>query len=966
MKTEHRFQNPLAAKVTWLKSRFSKEKRVGQVALNCIWTMVCITFGISVQGALTLVPSGAIWRYLDNGSDQGIAWRGTNFNDTGWATGQAQLGYGDGDEVTTISYGPDPTNKYIATYFRHTFLVDNLASITNAAVRLLRDDGAMVYLNGSEVFRSNMPEDPIAFDTKAYGAFGYENTYFSSPIPPALLLSGTNVLAVEVHQATRNSSDLSFDLELLANTPLGVFPPVVTISSPSNGAVFSPGQTFTVAASATGGDGQVTRLELFLDSRLLGVYPTNAAQLDWMTTKGLYSVIGRAQNDHGAFGFSEPVCILVSPPGAQTFFYSQFTSGDGLVLLGAASLWFDVLRLTPSLMNESGAAWLAAKHPVADGFDTMFQFQITDPGGAGGDGFALVIYGAPSPTYSGGGGGMGYHALTNSLAIEFDTYRNDANNDPNDNHISVHSRGTAANDQSETASLGSASNLQNLWDGGIHTGMVEYIPGLLKIYLDNLVSPILTVPVDLSTWLALDDGQAWVGFTAGTGGSKENHDILAWSFRSLTPASPVAIIRQPRSQAVLEGEPVILSARATGYPLAYQWYRDAAPIPGATQPDLIIPSATLADWDEYFVIASNQLNAVQSPVAFLRVYPDRSVPLLDLHQPWRYDQAGVDLGTAWKEAARDDSVWPSGPGALGVEVEPSVTPYLRTVLSLVTGAGAQVNTFYFRTRFVVTNPASFVGLSFNNLVDDGAVVYLNGVELYRLNMPAGPVSYATPASSPVEASLVETNVPATHLRPGTNVLAAEVHQVSSTSSDVVFGLSLNGLPHDFGPIHFLTQSEDQTVLVNSNTAMNAIVAGAQPIQFQWIKDRSSLTNCERVTGVWTDTLCFTNLQPGDEGTYCLWASNLFGAVTSAPCRLAVVEPFHFSRSADDSLLVTNGQLQITLRGIPPDARHVFLEASTNLVDWQMVRFTAALGSAAGFGEPATNWPQRFYRARALR
>ena len=64
---------------------------------------------------------GANWRYLDDGSDQGTAWYAPGFDDTGWADGDAQLGYGDGDETTVVSYGPDRWNKHITTYFRHTF-----------------------------------------------------------------------------------------------------------------------------------------------------------------------------------------------------------------------------------------------------------------------------------------------------------------------------------------------------------------------------------------------------------------------------------------------------------------------------------------------------------------------------------------------------------------------------------------------------------------------------------------------------------------------------------------------------------------------------------------------------------------------------------------------------------------------------------------------------------------------------
>src|SRR5829696_4225438 len=115
----------------------------------------------------TLVPTGATWKYVDNGSDQGTAWRATAFNDSTWPSGPAQLGYGDGDEATTVGFGPDSTNRFITTYFRRAFSVTNASAFTSLTLRLLRDDGAVIYLNGVEVWRSNMPTGTIGFTTLA-------------------------------------------------------------------------------------------------------------------------------------------------------------------------------------------------------------------------------------------------------------------------------------------------------------------------------------------------------------------------------------------------------------------------------------------------------------------------------------------------------------------------------------------------------------------------------------------------------------------------------------------------------------------------------------------------------------------------------------------------------------------------------------------------------------------------------
>ena len=119
-----------------------------------------------------LVATGADWRYLDDGSSQAVDWRAVGFDDMSWAEGPAPLGYGDADEATVVAFGPDDQAKFPTTYFRHTFGVDNASVLTNFLVRLVRDDGALVYLNGVEIFRSNMPDGDVSYDDFAVEAVG--------------------------------------------------------------------------------------------------------------------------------------------------------------------------------------------------------------------------------------------------------------------------------------------------------------------------------------------------------------------------------------------------------------------------------------------------------------------------------------------------------------------------------------------------------------------------------------------------------------------------------------------------------------------------------------------------------------------------------------------------------------------------------------------------------------------------
>ena len=167
---------------------------------------------------VSLIPTGSSWKYLANGINQGTTWRAVTFDDTSWSSGDAELGYGDGGESTVVSYGPNSSSKYITTYFRKSFTVNNALSYSNLLLSLLRDDGAVVYLNGTEVIRSNMPSGLISYSKRALtnitgqGEIKYSN--FNLPV--SLLQNGINVIAVEIHQFSKTSPDISFNLSLSA------------------------------------------------------------------------------------------------------------------------------------------------------------------------------------------------------------------------------------------------------------------------------------------------------------------------------------------------------------------------------------------------------------------------------------------------------------------------------------------------------------------------------------------------------------------------------------------------------------------------------------------------------------------------------------------------------------------------------------------------------------------------------
>jgi hypothetical protein len=161
-----------------------------------------------------LIPPGSVWRYLDDGSNQGVAWQALEFNDESWKSGPAELGFGDNDEATVINGGPSGS-RFATTYFRRQFYLPDPAAFSGLIVNLRRDDGAIVYLNTNEVFRSNMPTGEVTQATYTGQATTSETAFFSTNVNARLLRPGTNLLAVELHQADKDSSDLSFELELI-------------------------------------------------------------------------------------------------------------------------------------------------------------------------------------------------------------------------------------------------------------------------------------------------------------------------------------------------------------------------------------------------------------------------------------------------------------------------------------------------------------------------------------------------------------------------------------------------------------------------------------------------------------------------------------------------------------------------------------------------------------------------------
>jgi len=319
-----------------------------------------------------LITRGSRWRYLDTGEPPDENWIGGEFDDADWLEGPAQLGYGEGDEATQIGFGDDPREKHVTTWFRKTITVGGVGRFEGLKLRLLSDDGALVFLNGREVVRFNLPEGEITAETTTLRSG--DPDFLPYDINPDELRDGTNLIAVEVHQSRPSSSDVSFDLELIGVEPEETNSrPFVTLAPMADDLLIVHGKPWQLAADVFDLDGRIVRVEFFAGEKQIGEAGEEPFEFAWSPEEdGQVSLTAVAWDDEDAFTRSEPgvltvssdtappsVTAVVPAPGRVTAL-TQLTVTFSKPILGldAADL---LINERPALLvtkvNESGTEW---------------------------------------------------------------------------------------------------------------------------------------------------------------------------------------------------------------------------------------------------------------------------------------------------------------------------------------------------------------------------------------------------------------------------------------------------------------------------------------------------------------------------------------------------------------------------------------------------------------------------------
>lgn len=247
---------------------------------------------------------------------------------------------------------------------------------------------------------------------------------------------------------------------------------------------------------------------------------------------------------------------------------------------------------------------------------------------------------------------------------------------------------------------------------------------------------------------------------------------------------------------------------------------------------------------------------------------------------WSYHDAGTDLGNGWMDPAFEPTAergWSTGQGLFGYAANPAIYPF---PLKTLTAQGP--TTHYFRTGFLWDYDPVGVVLQANLSLSDGAVIYLNGVEVRRLRVAARPVTYQSPASGgPASPGLVEVvTLPPSTLVVGNNVLAVEVHQTSGDTTDLVFGLGLTASDNTPVLIGNPNEPADREVVEGESTTFRVEASGTEPITYQWFK------GTQAIAGATSASYTIPLVLDTDAGLYHVELSNpLTAKLSSRSARL---------------------------------------------------------------------------------
>ncbi len=771
---------------------------------------------VNIGVATTLVATGAVWKYLDNGSDQGTAWQASNFDDSAWASGPAELGYGDGDEATVVNSGP-ANAFFITTYFRQSFEISPaaLAGAASITASLERDDAAVLYLNGREVFRSsNLPAAPapITFDLVATGQ-AVEDTIDTFQIDPTNFVAGLNVFAVEVHQQAANSSDISFNFGLQAiPTIIHNLSPEVALTSPTNTQYFLAASSVTLTATASDADGSVAKVEFFADGVKIGEDATAPYSVVWNSPSvAAHILTAVATDDQGATTTSAEV-LVVTHDAAGTPVAAITSPVDNFVTPGPTN-WL----VTATANGTGGVARVEFRNNgVAFGTDTSAPYS--------------AVWTAP----------FGTNLLT---AVVTDLQGNVGTSPAIRVVVTIPPTNTVAPTVATQAPLAgeTVTNLtsisvtfsENVHEIDASDLLINGVPATGVNFQHSRSNYTFTFPQPpygpVTVSWAVNHGILDYGWPAELPFDRTGPGAT-WSYTLIDKDVPVVTTRVPAAGAIVTNLTQIevnFSETVTGVDATDLLVNDVpalsmtgsgthytftVPTPGSSATSVV--NVTWSTNTGIFDVATqpNAFVGTSASNTWRFVYDPR-VTLIASNSVWRFVKGLAEASepiNAWRQFAFDDSSWSNAPAPFFFG-----DPYTNATVqgTLLSDMASNYTSIFLRQEFHVEKRGEIGALVFNHQTDDGLIAWLNGVEVLRYNMPGASGSdlpYNTNATAAANEPgnngagyIVATlgNSAVSRLRNGTNVLAVQVfNQNLTNSSDFGFNAHLYYFPIDPGTV----------------------------------------------------------------------------------------------------------------------------------------------------------------------
>jgi hypothetical protein len=860
---------------TWTESNVVGNTRYFVRAVDATGNRSATTPVLSVTppppAVATLLAAGTSWSYNASGQDLGTTWRTPAFDTSSWPTGPAEFGWGDGDETTVLPSGT------LTQYFVKHISVTNPSQYKTVSVRLKRDDGAVVYVNGVEVVRDNMPGGRISATTPASGfAAGADETrFFEYQVPASLFVNGDNTIAVELHQPDAANPDGTFDLELVARN-----------GNETN----APSTPAPVAGNVT----------------------SSTLDLTWAASTDDVSVIG----------------YVVRRNGTIVAFQTSTTFAD-FGLTPNTAYAYDV-RAVDTSGNVSGAG---TTNTTTSANTVLIQ---------SGDVWSYQSGGSPDPTWKSPGFDDGAWATGPSQLGWGDG--DEATVVPNATRTQYYIRHLQVDDPDPYQLL----NLRLKRDDGA----AVYVNGV-EVVRSNLPAGTLLPTTGSSTAITgAANESAWHEFAipgrllvtgdnviAAEVHQDANNDIdssFDLELISQTPTETTPPSRPALSVNAIDGSSLGLTWTAstddTGV-LGYLLRRNGSAV--AFTSATSFTDTGLAPNTQYsYQVFAIDTSGNRSTPGSLAVSTTTNPTIVDFGEGWSYRFDGVNQGSDWTAPSFDDSAWASGRAELGIGdadeatvIGPAVAPTPITA--------------YFRHIFEVHDLGSIQALTMDVVRDDGFVAYLNGVEIGRSNMPAGPVAYTTRPSAGIadrndEITPVTLAVPPSALVDGDNVLAVEMHQFNNTSNDLSFNLRLRAT-YAQAPVVTLTSPHDQSYVTTPSTTLEGLCTStAGTVTIDVSGNDTTILTAPCVDNEWTAS------GPLADGAYTASASQTSGGVTG------VSNGVDFIVDTSVPVVTITDPVAATLTGATP------LLAGTCSEDFRTVRVALSGAASANLTTQCTN------------